>query len=284
MHGHGVDPGIDFSDLARVRRTVEQCNGIGVHPRHPYGGDLVFTAFSGSHQDAIKKGFDALAPAGPRGRADPSELPWRVPYLPVDPADVGRTYEAVVRINSQSGKNGVAYVLGAWHHLNTCRATCGSTSPARCSGYTDAEGGEISPAADRRPVLPHLHLVAARPAGVRARPGLGGAAPGRGRVRHERRPVRPGRGDARGTVRPGRGGADRRVDRRRGRHTRAGSPSTRTARWANTRPRGAGVELDAADATAALRAVSAAVGLVGGVCWGTAFTPRPRQANLVEHR
>jgi len=99
----GVDPQLDLSDLPQVVRTVEYCNQIPVHPRHPYGGDLVFTAFSGSHQDAIKKGLDALAGAG--------GTEWEVPYLPVDPKDLGRSYEAIIRINSQSGKGGVAYIM-----------------------------------------------------------------------------------------------------------------------------------------------------------------------------
>ena len=99
----GVDPRIDISDIPQIVRTVEYCNQIGVHPRHPYGGDLVFTAFSGSHQDAIKKGLDALTA---------SEFStWEVPYLPVDPKDLGRSYEAIIRINSQSGKGGIAYIM-----------------------------------------------------------------------------------------------------------------------------------------------------------------------------
>jgi len=103
MYTQGIDPGLDFSDIDRIIETVEYCNQLPVHPRHPYGGELVFTAFSGSHQDAIKKGFEAQ-----ERRND--EL-WRVPYLPIDPADLGRTYEAVIRVNSQSGKGGFAWVL-----------------------------------------------------------------------------------------------------------------------------------------------------------------------------
>ena len=103
MYTQGVDPGLDFSDIDKVIETVEYCNQLPVHPRHPYGGELVFTAFSGSHQDAIKKGFEAQA-------ARNDEL-WRVPYLPIDPADLGRSYEAVIRVNSQSGKGGFAWVL-----------------------------------------------------------------------------------------------------------------------------------------------------------------------------
>ena len=103
MYTQGIDPGLDFSEIDRVIETVEYCNGLPVHPRHPYGGELVFTAFSGSHQDAIKKGFEAQSQRN-------DEL-WRVPYLPVDPADLGRSYEAVIRVNSQSGKGGFAWVL-----------------------------------------------------------------------------------------------------------------------------------------------------------------------------
>lgn len=103
LHAQGVDPMIDFSDIDEIRRTVEYCNRLPVPPRHPYGGDLVYTAFSGTHQDAISKGFAHHASSG-------SEL-WSVPYLPIDPADVGRTYEAVIRVNSQSGKGGIAHLL-----------------------------------------------------------------------------------------------------------------------------------------------------------------------------
>ncbi|MFC4588569.1 2-isopropylmalate synthase [Sphaerisporangium corydalis] len=144
MLTHGVDPGVDFSDLDGVRRTVEYCNELAVHPRHPYGGDLVYTAFSGSHQDAIKKGFDSLEEAAARAGAPAGDLPWEVPYLPLDPQDVGRTYEAVVRINSQSGKGGVAYVMSAWHGMNLPRPL--QLDFVRVVQETaDAEGGEITP-------------------------------------------------------------------------------------------------------------------------------------------
>ena len=103
MYTQGIDPGLDFSDIDKVIETVEYCNQLPVHPRHPYGGELVFTAFSGSHQDAIKKGFEA--------QAQRNDEKWRVPYLPIDPADLGRNYEAVIRVNSQSGKGGFAWVL-----------------------------------------------------------------------------------------------------------------------------------------------------------------------------
>ena len=109
----GVDPGLDLSDIDAVRRTAETCTGLSVHPRHPYAGDLVYTAFSGSHQDAIKKGLAA--------RKSANDPVWEVPYLPIDPADVGRTYEAVIRINSQSGKGGIAAVLERDHGLDLPR-------------------------------------------------------------------------------------------------------------------------------------------------------------------
>ncbi|MFD6055371.1 2-isopropylmalate synthase [Agromyces sp. NPDC060279] len=111
LHAQGVDPMIDFSELDEIRRTVEHCNRIEVHPRHPYAGDLVHTAFSGTHQDAIRKGFaEHRARAAAEGRSE-REIAWRVPYLPVDPADLGRSYDAVIRVNSQSGKGGTAYLL-----------------------------------------------------------------------------------------------------------------------------------------------------------------------------
>nr|WP_184618264.1 2-isopropylmalate synthase [Sphaerisporangium krabiense] len=136
----GVDPGIDFSDLPEARRVVEACTGIPVHARHPYGGDLVYTAFSGSHQDAIKKGLDARD----RAAAADADPPWEVPYLPLDPRDVGRAHETVVRITSQSGKGGVAYVMSSRHGLNLPRAL--QADFARVVQATaDARGGEVMP-------------------------------------------------------------------------------------------------------------------------------------------
>jgi 2-isopropylmalate synthase len=144
LFSQGIDPMIDFADIDEIRRTVEYCNQIPVHPRHPYAGDLVYTAFSGSHQDAIKKGFEALeAEAAAAGTAF-AEYPWAVPYLPIDPHDVGRTYEAVIRVNSQSGKGGVAYIMKAEHHLDLPRRLQIEFSRV-IQGYTDAEGGEVSP-------------------------------------------------------------------------------------------------------------------------------------------
>jgi 2-isopropylmalate synthase len=145
VFSQGIDPQIDFSDIDEIRRTVEYCNQLPVHPRHPYGGDLVYTAFSGSHQDAIKKGFEHLQRDAAAAGATVDEIPWAVPYLPIDPKDVGRTYEAVIRVNSQSGKGGVAYVLKNDHQLDLPRRL-----QIEFSGIiqtkTDADGGEISPA------------------------------------------------------------------------------------------------------------------------------------------
>ncbi|MDN4472505.1 2-isopropylmalate synthase [Demequina zhanjiangensis] len=121
LFSQGIDPEIDFSDIDEVRRTVEYCNQIDVHPRHPWGGDLVFTAFSGSHQDAIKKGLEAMEDKAAKKGVGVDDLVWAVPYLPIDPKDVGRSYEAVIRVNSQSGKGGVAYLLKSERHLDLPR-------------------------------------------------------------------------------------------------------------------------------------------------------------------
>ncbi|AEV81891.1 2-isopropylmalate synthase [Actinoplanes sp. SE50] len=134
MFSQGVDPGIDFSDINEVRRVVEYCTEIPVHPRHPYAGDLVYTAFSGSHQDAIKKGFDERKRTG--------DQRWEIPYLPIDPDDVGRTYESVVRINSQSGKGGVAYVISSCLGLHLPRDLQREFA-ALVQARADAEGGPI---------------------------------------------------------------------------------------------------------------------------------------------
>jgi 2-isopropylmalate synthase len=145
LFSQGVDPGIDFSDIDEVRRTVEHCNQLPVHPRHPYAGDLVYTAFSGSHQDAIKKGFEALEKDAAAAGVPVEQHTWGVPYLPIDPHDVGRSYEAVIRVNSQSGKGGVAYVLKNEHHLDLPRRMQIEFSRVVQSVADDA-GGEIAPA------------------------------------------------------------------------------------------------------------------------------------------
>jgi 2-isopropylmalate synthase len=145
LFSQGIDPEVDFSDIDEIRRTVEHCNQLPVHERHPYGGDLVFTAFSGSHQDAIKKGFEVMEADAKQADTSVDELDWGVPYLPIDPHDVGRSYEAVVRVNSQSGKGGVAYVLKSEHHLDLPRRLQIEFSGV-VQGKTDTEGGEVSPA------------------------------------------------------------------------------------------------------------------------------------------
>jgi 2-isopropylmalate synthase len=136
---------IDFSDIDEIRRTVEYCNQLPVHPRHPYAGDLVYTAFSGSHQDAIKKGLEALERDAAAAGTPVREVRWEVPYLPVDPQDVGRSYEAVIRVNSQSGKGGVAYIMKAEHQLDLPRRLQIDFSRV-VQAHTDEEGGEVTPA------------------------------------------------------------------------------------------------------------------------------------------
>jgi 2-isopropylmalate synthase len=140
---HGIDPHIDFSDIDEVRRTVEYANQLKVPERHPYGGDLVFTAFSGSHQDAIKKGFDHLERDAKAAGVDMDQHTWAVPYLPIDPKDIGRSYEAVIRVNSQSGKGGVAYLMKTEHHLDLPRRLQIEFSKI-VQEKTDSQGGEVS--------------------------------------------------------------------------------------------------------------------------------------------
>jgi 2-isopropylmalate synthase len=144
LFSRGVDPQIDFSNIDEIRRTVEYCNQLPVHERHPYGGDLVYTAFSGSHQDAINKGLDQMKVDADAQDADVDDILWQVPYLPIDPKDVGRTYEAVIRVNSQSGKGGVAYIMKADHGLVLPRRLQIEFSQA-VQKITDGEGGEVSP-------------------------------------------------------------------------------------------------------------------------------------------
>ncbi|WP_432482266.1 2-isopropylmalate synthase [Kineococcus esterisolvens] len=145
MFSQGVDPQIDFSDIDRIRRTVEHCNQLPVGERVPYGGDLVFTAFSGSHQDAIKKGLEAMERDAAAAGRGVDEIDWAVPYLPIDPKDVGRSYEAVIRVNSQSGKGGVAYLLKSEHQLDLPRRLQVEFSRV-VQERTDAAGGEVSAA------------------------------------------------------------------------------------------------------------------------------------------
>ncbi|OII40823.1 2-isopropylmalate synthase [Plantibacter sp. MMLR14_011] len=143
MFTQGVDPQIDFSDIDEVKRTAEHCNQLPVHERSPWAGDLVFTAFSGSHQDAIKKGFEAMSVDAVSQGKDVADLEWAVPYLPVDPQDLGRSYEAVIRVNSQSGKGGVAYLLKTDHAIDLPRRLQIEFSGV-VQAKTDAEGGEVT--------------------------------------------------------------------------------------------------------------------------------------------
>ena len=133
MYTQGVHPGLDFSDINAVARTFEHCSQLPIHPRHPYVGDLVFTAFSGSHQDAIKKGFSAQE----------ADEQWSVPYLPIDPADVGRNYDSVIRVNSQSGKGGIAYLMETEHGVVMPRRLQVEFSGV-VQRHTDTHGGEVS--------------------------------------------------------------------------------------------------------------------------------------------
>ena len=137
MFTQGIDPEIDFSNINEIRQTVEYCNQLPVHPRHPYGGDLVFTAFSGSHQDAINKGFKSLDSSNSKV--------WEVPYLPIDPADLGRSYEAIIRINSQSGKGGIAYILKSDYGIDMPRLLQVEFSKV-IQQIADETGKEIQPA------------------------------------------------------------------------------------------------------------------------------------------
>lgn len=145
LHAQGIDPMIDFSDIDEVRRTVEHANRIEIHPRHPYVGDLIHTAFSGTHQDAIRKGFaEHRARAAAEDRSA-DETPWLVPYLPIDPADIGRSYDAVIRVNSQSGKGGIAYLLEAEYGMELPRRLQIDFARA-VQLHTDTAGSEVTAA------------------------------------------------------------------------------------------------------------------------------------------
>ncbi|GAB3615777.1 2-isopropylmalate synthase [Okibacterium endophyticum] len=144
LHAQGIDPMIDFSDIDEIRRTVEYCNRIDVHPRHPYVGDLVHTAFSGTHQDAIKKGFAEHRSRATAENRPERDIEWRVPYLPIDPADIGRTYDAVIRVNSQSGKGGIAYLLETEYGIELPRRLQIDFA-RRVQERTDTTGLEIDP-------------------------------------------------------------------------------------------------------------------------------------------
>jgi 2-isopropylmalate synthase len=151
LYTQGIAPGLDFSDINAIARTAEHCTGLPIHPRHPYVGDLVFTAFSGSHQDAIKKGFALQQP----------DAAWNVPYLPIDPADLGRGYDSVIRVNSQSGKGGVAYLLETEYGIVMPRRLQVEFS-AEVQRHTDAQGGEIT-AADIWQLFSRTYFETKRP-------------------------------------------------------------------------------------------------------------------------
>lgn len=144
LFSHGIDPHIDFSNIDEIRRTVEYCNQLRVPERHPYGGDLVFTAFSGSHQDAIKKGLEHMQRDADAAGVHIDLHTWAVPYLPIDPKDIGRSYEAVIRVNSQSGKGGVAYLMKNEHQLDLPRRLQIEFSQV-VQSKTDSQGGEVTP-------------------------------------------------------------------------------------------------------------------------------------------
>ena len=145
LYSQGIDPQVDFSKIDEIRRTVEYCTGLPVHPRHPYAGDLVYTAFSGSHQDAIKKGLEALERTAAEQGKNMHEIAWEAPYLPIDPYDVGRSYEAVIRVNSQSGKGGMAYIMKSDHKLDLPRRLQMEFSRV-VQAHTDSQGGEVNSA------------------------------------------------------------------------------------------------------------------------------------------
>jgi 2-isopropylmalate synthase len=144
LFSQGIDPMINFSNIDEIRRTTEYVNQLPVHPRHPYAGELVYTAFSGSHQDAIKKGFEALESEAEAAGRPFADYEWNVPYLPIDPHDVGRSYEAVIRVNSQSGKGGIAYVMKTGHSLDLPRRLQIEFSKV-IQVRTDEDGGEVTP-------------------------------------------------------------------------------------------------------------------------------------------
>lgn len=144
LFSQGIDPQLDLSRIDEIRRTVEYCTGLPVHPRHPYAGDLVYTAFSGSHQDAIKKGLEQLEKRAHAQGETIHSIAWEAPYLPIDPFDVGRTYEAVIRVNSQSGKGGMAYIMKNEHHMDLPRRLQMEFSRV-VQAHTDSAGGEVTP-------------------------------------------------------------------------------------------------------------------------------------------
>ena len=270
MFSQGIDPQIDFSDIDEIRRTVEYCNQLPVPERHPYGGDLVFTAFSGCHQDAINKGLDALKDAADRAGMPVEEHPWEVPYLPIDPKDVGRTYEAVIRVNSQSGKGGVAYIMKTEHQLDLPRRLQIEFSKV-IQALTDSQGGEVDPAEMWQRLRGRVPGAGRRPLGLVRQHGGG-----RGRRRRLRDHRRPSGWRATSTGSPARGNGpiaaffdalagDRLRHPRAGlRRARAQSPATTRGQRRTWSARSAeqvlwGVGIDSSIVTASLRALASAV-------------------------
>ena len=214
LFSQGIDPQIDFSDIDEIRRTVEYCTQLPVHPRHPYAGDLVYTAFSGLPPGRDQEGSRGARGRGGAGRAPVEEHPWEAPYLPIDPKDVGRSYEAVIRVNSQSGKGGVAYVMKSEHKLDLPRRLQIEFSRA-VQEQTDGEGGEMSSGRDlgvvpARVPQPRDAAEAQLGAHLLRRGGEGPADRQRLRRRRAARPLRPGqRPDQRLHQRPQRAGGER---------------------------------------------------------------------------
>ena len=172
LHAQGVDPMIDFSDIDEIRRVVEYATRIDIEPRHPYVGELVHTAFSGTHQDAIRKGFAEHRARSVATGTPECQLPWQVPYLPVDPADLGRTYEAVIRVNSQSGKGGIAYVLETEYGIMLTRDEQIELA-AHVQRFSDDVGAEVTAEQvkaiyDRTQSNPRAVSVSAKPSAVRS--------------------------------------------------------------------------------------------------------------------
>ena len=225
LFSQGVDPELDIRDIDKARHVAEYANRLPIHMRHPYVGELVYTAFSGSHQDAIKKGMTVIG--------DEYDY-WEVPYLPIDPKHTGRTYEAIIRVNSQSGKGGVAYLLSAEHGLDLPRAMQVEFSK-QVQELTETKGGEVTPVRDLGGV--HDDLPARKPADPAAlERGLGRSAPDAHlRPAHRERPARDGEGRGQRS--------DRRVDvgalERDGRHLQSSRlPRARAHRWLGSVGRG----------------------------------------------